>query len=103
MPRFTKNQQVPTYPAEFEMIKKKVDRVRSRRYIAGGTILSLTYFFSMPKGEDYIRLVYDLTDSGLNDELWDPIFWMPLVENILDVDTHLSWFGDIYAAEILYN
>ena len=44
LPRFTKKQQIPIDPTEFEMIKKKVDKVRSRRYIYGVTVLSLTAF-----------------------------------------------------------
>ena len=77
MKRFTKNQWVSTYPAEFETIRKKLDKFRSRCYIAGGTVLSLTALFYIPKVEDAIRLVYDLMSSGLNGELWDPTFWMP--------------------------
>ena len=90
MSRFTKNQRVPTYRAKFETTKKNVDKVRSRRYIAGGTVLSLTALFYVTKGEDDIRLIYDLTDLGMNDALWAPKFWMPLVDNVLDVATHLS-------------
>ena len=70
------------------MIKKNVDKVRSRRYISRGTVISLKAFFYVPKGEDDTRLVYDLTASGLNGALWDPTFWMPLVENVLDVATN---------------
>ena len=32
--RFTKKQRVPTDMAEFEMIKKKADKVRSRSYLS---------------------------------------------------------------------
>ena len=74
LPRFTKNKRVPTDPAEFEMLKKKVDKVWIRRYIAGGTVLSLTALFYVLKGECDIILVYGLTASGLNDALWAPIF-----------------------------
>ena len=70
------------------MIKKNVDKVRSRRYISRDTVISLTYFFYVPKGENDIRLVYDLTASGLNDALWAPIFCMPSVDNVLTVATH---------------
>ena len=47
---FTKKQQVPTDMAEFEMIKKKEYKVRSRYYIYWGTVLILTYLFYVPKG-----------------------------------------------------
>ena len=67
LPRFTKNQRVTTDTGKFEMIKKNVYRVQSRSYISGSIVLNLTALFYVPKGEDYIRLVYDLTASGLND------------------------------------
>ena len=57
----------------------------------------------MPKVEDCIRLVYDLMTSGLNDALWEPTFWMTLLDNVLDMATNLSWFGDIYAEEMFHN
>ena len=87
LPSFTKNRRVPTYPAGFEMIKKKVYKVRSRRYISGVTVLRLTALFYVPKGEDDIRLVYCLTASGMNDAFWDPTFCMPLEDNVLEVAT----------------
>ena len=74
------------------MIKKKVDKVRSRRYISGVAVLSLTALFYVPKGDDDIRLVCDLTALGLNDALWAPTFWMMLVDNVLSVFTKFSWF-----------
>ena len=42
---------------KFEMINKKVDKVRIRRYIDGGTVLSLNAFFYVSEGEDDTRLV----------------------------------------------
>ena len=85
------------------MIKKKVDKVQIWRCISGVTVISLIAFFYVPKGENDTILVYDLTASGLNDALWDPTFWMTSVDNIIDVDTNLSWFGDIDAAEMFHN
>ena len=51
------------------MTNKKVDRFQIRRSISGGTVISLTDFFYVPKEEDDIRLVCDLTASGMNDKL----------------------------------
>ena len=99
---FTKKQQVPTDLADFEMIKKNEYKVQSRYYIYWGTVLILTYLFYVPKGQEDIRLVYDLTTTGLNDEFWAPKFWMPFVDNIIDVATKLQWFRDIYAADMFH-
>ena len=51
------------------MVKKKIEKVQHRRYITSGTVLSLTSFFSVPKGDSDIHLVYDLTACGLNKAL----------------------------------
>ena len=51
------------------MTKKKVDRFRIRLSISRGTVISLTAFFYVPKEEDDIILVCDLTASGMNDKL----------------------------------
>ena len=57
----------------------------------------------MPKGDEDIILLYDLMALGLNDAYWDSKFCIPLVDNVLDVTTNLSWFGDIDAAEMFHN
>jgi len=46
-------------------------------------VVSLTSFFSVPKGEDDIRMVYDGTKSGLNAAMWVPRF------GLLTIETHL--------------
>ena len=56
----------------------------------------------MSKGEYDIRLVYDIAALILNAALWSLTFWMPLLDNVLGVATHLSWFGDIDAAEMFH-
>ena len=38
----------------------------------------------------------------VNDALWEPIFWIPSVENVLDVATHYLQFGEIDAAEMFH-
>ena len=81
-------QWVPTDPAEFEMINKKVYKVRSRRYISGGTLLILISFVYVLKGKDDIMLVYDLTPLVLSDAFWDPTFGVLSVDNFLDIATH---------------
>jgi hypothetical protein len=78
-------------------------KVRERGYIGLNWVRSLTSFFPVLKGDDDIRLVYDLTASGLNDALWVPNFWMPAVHNVLDCATHSSWFGDVDAGEMFFN
>ena len=49
--QFTKKQQMPVDKLEFYMVKKKIEKVKNRRYITIGTVLSLTTFFNVPKGD----------------------------------------------------
>jgi hypothetical protein len=48
----------------------KLDKVIDRGYISPGFVANQTSYFAVPKEEHDICLVYDGTDSGLNDALW---------------------------------
>jgi hypothetical protein len=54
-------------PAVRDLITKKLFKIRARGYVQPGYVRALTSFFSVPKGEEDIRLVYNGTKSGLND------------------------------------
>ena len=55
----------PQAPAKTErdanLMKAKVDKVRQRRYIESGFVVSLLHMFYVPKGLDDIRMVYNGT------------------------------------------
>ena len=88
----------------FELMLEKFVKVRGRNYISKwGTISNLSHFFPVPKGENDIRMVYDLTESRLNDALCAPRFWMPTMLNVIDCATHSSWYGDVDAGEMFLN
>jgi hypothetical protein len=55
----------------------KLCTVLARRYFIYGLVLSLTSFFSVLKGERYIRMVYNGSSSGPNRHLWAPWFALP--------------------------
>ena len=103
LPRFTKKQRMPPSPDDAAKVAAKLKTVRDKRYISEGLVKSLTSFFAVPKGDTDIRIVYDLSACGLNEALWAPSFWMPSVDNVLDVSTHSSWFSDIDAGEMFLN
>jgi len=60
-----------------------LSKVVARRYVSKGLVKSLTKFFSVPKGEDNICMVYDASALGLNDALWAPNFGLPDVDSVL--------------------
>ena len=73
---------MPVENLEFDMVKKNIEKLRNRRYITSGTVLSLTNFFHVPRVDSDIHLVYELTARGMNETLWDPKLWIPYVENV---------------------
>ena len=64
------------------MVKKKIEKVQNRRYIASGTVLGPTTSFCVPKGCSNIYLVYEITTCGLNEVLWDPKLYILYVEKV---------------------
>ena len=104
LPSNTKRQRMPRDPGVFELMVEKIVKVKNRNYIGKwGNILNLSKYFPVPKGVKDIRMVYDLTASGLNAALWAPRFWMPTMLNVIDCATHTSWFGDVDAGEMFLN
>ena len=64
-------------PITRKRMADKINKVRQRRYIGPGPVTSLTSYFSVPKGPEDVRMVYDGTASGLNDAIWVPRFPLP--------------------------
>ena len=84
--------------------KKKISKVRSRGYIAPHAgILSLTSFFSVPKGPTDIRMVYDGTKSGLNAVLHAPWFSLATVDSMLRSVDVSTWSADNDFGEMFLN
>jgi hypothetical protein len=87
----------------FKKIIKKISKVRKRKYISVGHVLSLTDFFCVPKGNDDIRMVYNGTSSGLNDILWVPSFPLPTVDALLRSVHPDTWMADTDLGEMFLN
>ena len=80
-----------------------MDKLVARVYITEGVILAPTPFFYVPKETDDIRMVFDLTLSGLNDYLWAlklMLLSMGSLLMIVDSETHMV---DLDVGEIFYN
>ena len=103
LPVYWKEPRWPTDPGQVDKLRGKLKKVCTREYIADGFVQSLTGYFSVPKGEDDIRVVYDATQSGLNDALWAPNFFLPTVDSVLRKSGPKSWFGDIDLGEMFLN
>jgi hypothetical protein len=76
-------------------IKSKLEAVISKGCLVRGEVKSFTSFFSVPKGEGDVRIVYDGTKSGLNAQLWSPWFPLPTIETNLWSVNPGYYMGDI--------
>ena len=64
-------------------MKKKVDKVRTRRYIEPGNMLSLSYMFYVCIGLNYIRMIYNETLCGLNLTIWGKKNGLTIFQHII--------------------
>jgi len=116
LPAYHAPQHFPSDPIQRERMQQKLAKVcgtrngaqdydydRHRGYVADGHVKSQTNCFSVPKGEDDIRMVYDASKSLLNAALWAPNFMMPNIDLVLNNATLTSWFGDINLGEMFLN
>mmetsp|Transcript_18229 Transcript_18229/g.45121 ORF Transcript_18229/g.45121 Transcript_18229/m.45121 type:complete len:1319 (-) Transcript_18229:2184-6140(-) len=102
-PTYRSPQKDEKNPQIKEAIKKKLSKVRARRYISKGTVVSLTSFFAVEKGEDDIRMVYDGTKSGLNEAMWVPRFGLPTIETHLRSIEEGTFLADVDVGECFLN
>jgi hypothetical protein len=102
----------PTYftpqPNEWDpevkrQVAGKLGHARERGYIGPGRVRSLTSFFSVPKGLDDIRMVYDASKSGLNDAIWVPRFPLPTIATHLRAVECGTYMADLDVGEMFLN
>jgi hypothetical protein len=67
-----------------------------------GFVTSLTAFFSVPKGEEDVRIVHDGTVSGLNDYIWVPRFLLPTIESHLRAVDEETFMADADVGECFF-
>ena len=100
LPEFKRPQRPPIDEEGRRKMKTKLDKVRQRRYIEMGLVLSLTHMFYVAKGMEDIRMVYNGTSSGLNAALWSPHFGLPVVAYTFRSLLAEYWQCDMNVGEI---
>jgi len=90
-------------PEVREQVAKKLSKFRDRGYMERGAVKSLTPYFTVPKGDGDVRVVFDGTRSGLNDSLWAPPFVLPTISSLLRAVEPGTWMSDIDIGEMFYN
>jgi hypothetical protein len=103
LPRYRVPQRREKTDSLADKVASKLNTIRDRRYVCKGRVESLTGYFSVPKGESDIRLVYDATKSGLNSRLWSPSFHLPTMDSLVRAMDSESWMGDLDLGEMFHN
>ena len=70
-------------------------KVKERGYIQSGYVKSLIGSFSVPKGDQYVFMVHDVTASGFNELVWVPSFGLTSVKTLLCDNFPTSWMVDL--------
>jgi hypothetical protein len=81
----------------------KLMTVFACRYFEYGLILSLTSFFSVPKRDTDIRMVYNGTSSGMNARLCAPWFALPTIYALTRALEVGTFMGDSDIGEMFLN
>lgn len=84
--------------------KTKIEKSLKRGYLRPSSeIKSLINFFSVPKGDDDVRVVYDATKSGLNKTLFAPWFSLPDIDSVCRTMDVGYWSVDNDYGEMFLN
>lgn len=85
------------------LVASKVQVMVDREYLEQGPVNSFLHYFSVPKGDSDIRVVYDGTFSGLNDTLWSQNFFLPTARHAGELLNYGSWMSDMDFGEFFHN
>jgi len=85
-----------------EQVCRKLDKCHDRGYIAKGDVSSLTPYFTVPKGDGDVRVIFG-TKSDLNKALWAPPFMLSTLTFLLRAVEPGTWMADIDIGEMFYN
>ncbi len=103
-PTYQEGQPRDRDPKSKALTEEKLQKVIDRGYLENkDLILSLTSFFSVPKGETDIRMVYDGTKCGLNGSVWVPTFYMPTLASHLRAVVEGTHMCDVDIGEMFLN
>ena len=102
-PKYVLPQRYPKNACEKEMVISKIKDPISKRYISEGFVESLSTFSPVPKGDEDIRIVYDMTKCGINACLWSPRFYLSTPDSVFDFIDYNCWMGDIDQGEMFLN
>jgi hypothetical protein len=105
LPRYQRRARAPD-PLKKHLIVEKLQKILDRKYVVAPItvdfISSLMDFFAVDKDSD-IRLVYNGTSCGLNDDLWAPNVWLPTPATVARTLSYGYYMVDIDLGEMFLN
>jgi hypothetical protein len=68
-----------------EWTRDKIGKVIKLRYLvtSGVVVKSYIKYFAVPKVDNDVRMVYDVTANKLNESVWVPTFWLPTIDMLV--------------------
>jgi hypothetical protein len=102
LPKAPIQQRAPSH-IKAPLLSSKLDKVLEQYYIRKGQVQGYIDYFDVPKGAEDIRVVYHGTESGLNAQLWAPLFHMPTGTTAVDVMAFNTWLTDSDIGEMFPN
>ena len=90
----------------FNKILSKVSKALDRQYMKitpKENVKNLIDYFGVAKGESDIRVVFNGTSCGLNDQVWAPNFWLPTAKSMIRSTSYNYKFVDIDLGEMFLN
>ncbi|KAI2491134.1 hypothetical protein MHU86_23420 [Fragilaria crotonensis] len=85
------------------MVAVKMEGMIKRDYLESGFVANTVHYFSVPKGDTDIRVVFDGTSSGLNNTLWAPNFFLPSAKSAAMCMSFSTWMADMDFGEMFHN
>jgi hypothetical protein len=92
-------------PAIRAKAKEKIGKMERRRYLVMTDIIIklLIKYFAVPKGDDDVRNVYNAMANRLNECVWVPSFWLPLINTLVCALDKNSWMTDRDVGDMFLN
>ena len=72
-------------------------------YLTECVVLVLNFLFAVPKGTEYIRIVFAVNVGGLNDALWDHNCMLPVMGSLIRIAGPETHKLDLDVVEMFYN
>ena len=82
---------------------EKIAKLISRRYIEAGPVKVVIPRMCVPKGDDDVRVVWDMTRNGVNPGLFASTFYLIGIYSLMDRIDEGMWIADLDCGEMFNN